>query len=48
MLLIKADKNASYQNIVDILDEVMINDVKKYALVGLTGEETLYLSTIEQ
>ena len=25
--------NAEYKNIVDVLDETMINDVKKYAMV---------------
>jgi biopolymer transport protein ExbD len=39
MLLVKADEHASYRNIIDILDEVMINDVKKYALVEMEQEE---------
>ena len=32
MLLIKSTGDASYKNIVDMLDEVLINDVKKYAI----------------
>jgi len=32
MLLIKSTGDASYKNIVDVLDEVLINDVKKYAV----------------
>lgn len=32
MLLIKSTGDASYKNIVDMLDEVLINDVKKYAV----------------
>src|SRR5580765_4832506 len=30
MLLIKAGKQASYENVIDALDEAMINVVKKY------------------
>ena len=32
MLLIKSTGDASYKNIVDMLDEVLISDVKKYAI----------------
>ena len=39
MMLIKAKENADYKSIVDILDEVMINAVKKYALIKLEPEE---------
>lgn len=43
MLLIKATEKASYENLVDILDEVAINDVKKYAVVKITTEESGWL-----
>lgn len=33
MLLIKPAKDANYKNLVDALDEVIINDIKKYAIV---------------
>lgn len=39
MLLIKPTEGATYQNIVNALDEVKINDVKKYALVEPSAEE---------
>lgn len=43
MMVIKPDKSATYKNIVDILDEVTINQVKKYALVSITPEEAAWL-----
>lgn len=39
MLLIKPSKDATYKNLVDILEEVIINDVKRYAIVELTRDE---------
>jgi len=39
MLLIKASPKASYKNIVDLLDEMPINGVRKYALVEMGVEE---------
>ena len=44
MLIIKSDKLASYQDLVNILDEVIINDVKKYALLNLVLPEELFLA----
>lgn len=38
-LMIKPTENASYQNIVNILDEVKINGVKIYALMNITEDE---------
>lgn len=43
MLIVKPTENASYKNIVDILDEVMINDVKKYAIAKLEPEEVIWI-----
>lgn len=43
MLIIKASKMASYKNLVDVLDEVLINDVRHYAIVDPGQEETRYL-----
>lgn len=43
MLLVKPASGASYKNIVDVLDEVSINQVKKYALMKPTAEETEWL-----
>ncbi|MBL7722952.1 MAG: biopolymer transporter ExbD [Chitinophagaceae bacterium] len=43
MLLVKPASGASYKNIVDVLDEVSINLVKKYALMKPTAKETDWL-----
>jgi biopolymer transport protein ExbD len=38
-ILIKASTDAKYRNIVDILDEMNINDIKAYAIVDITPKE---------
>ncbi|MBP7262057.1 MAG: biopolymer transporter ExbD [Bacteroidia bacterium] len=38
-ILIKPFKDAKYRNIVDILDEMNINDIKAYAIVDITPKE---------
>jgi biopolymer transport protein ExbD len=43
MVLIKADDKANYKNVVDIMDEMLINDVGRYALVDITPAEQGYL-----
>jgi hypothetical protein len=43
MLLIKPADMSSYKNIIDALDEAMINDVRKYALLALTESEKEFL-----
>jgi biopolymer transport protein ExbD len=42
-LLIKADKNAFYQQIVDMLDEMVISDVKSYTLLDVLPVEEQYI-----
>jgi biopolymer transport protein ExbD len=42
-ILIKAADNANYEGVVDVLDEIIINDVKRYALVAMTKEEKEFL-----
>jgi biopolymer transport protein ExbD len=39
MVLIKADDKANYKNVVDIMDEMLINDVARYAMVDITPAE---------
>lgn len=43
VLIIKPGKGASYKNVVDILDEVTINQVKKYVMVNQSAEEKEWL-----
>jgi biopolymer transport protein ExbD len=48
MLLVKADEKANYRNIVDMLDEVMINDVRKYAIVKMEPGEMEWIKQKER
>lgn len=43
ILLIKAGKNASYENVISALDEAMINLVKRYAVLSAEKEEERWL-----
>jgi len=42
-VIIKPSKSAHYGDIVDILDEMTISDVKRYALVNITPHEETFL-----
>jgi biopolymer transport protein ExbD len=39
VIAIKPHENATYRIIVDVLDEMTVNDIKKYAMIDLTDEE---------
>src|SRR6185295_14655578 len=39
VVVIKPDKDATYKNTVDMLDEMLINDIKRYALVDISDVE---------
>ena len=43
MLLIKASAGARYNSLVDVLDEVFINSVNKYAVIQITEAEEQWL-----
>ena len=43
MLLIKAGNDANYENVLKVLDEITINQVKKYAIIKLTKAERDFL-----
>jgi biopolymer transport protein ExbD len=43
MLLIKPASNASYKNVVDILDEAAISMMKRYAIIKLSDDEKAWL-----
>jgi biopolymer transport protein ExbD len=45
---IKPDKDANYKNVVDVLDEMTINDVKRYAMVDATPMEYDFITKTEQ
>jgi len=46
-ILIKSNYNADYTGIVDVLDEIVINKVKRYALAKITEEEKRFLKEKE-
>jgi len=45
MMLIKPTSVSSYKNVVDVLDEAVINDVKKYAIMEPGAAEIGFLKT---
>jgi biopolymer transport protein ExbD len=48
MVIIKPTKDATYKNTVDILDEMTIDAVKRYALVDITPDEYKFIELTEQ
>ena len=46
MLIIKPAESSRFANTVDILDEVLINEVRRYALTELTNEEKQILASL--
>jgi histidinol phosphatase-like enzyme len=48
MVIIKPTKDATYKNTVDMLDEMTIDQVNRYALVDLTPDEYKYVLATEQ
>ncbi len=47
-VIIKPDKDATYKNAVDILDEMNINDVSRYAMVDPTPDEYAKIQQTEK
>src|SRR5258705_10768405 len=45
MLLIKPTSKSVYKNVVDALDEAVINDVRKYAILEPAADEIKFLTT---
>jgi biopolymer transport protein ExbD len=45
MVLIKADNDANYRNVVDIMDEMLISDISRYAMVDITPKEKAFLKS---
>ncbi|WP_295120471.1 biopolymer transporter ExbD [uncultured Chitinophaga sp.] len=47
VIMIKADDQAVYQNFVDILDEMAINRIQKYATVDITDQDKQWIASTE-
>jgi hypothetical protein len=47
-VVIKPNEEATYKNSVDILDEMTINDVKRFALIDITPDENLLVKATQQ
>jgi biopolymer transport protein ExbD len=48
VVVIKPNEDATYKNSVDILDEMTINEVQRFALVDITPDENVAVHGIEQ
>jgi biopolymer transport protein ExbD len=48
MVIIKPDEDATYKNTVDILDEMTINAVKRFAMVDILSQEKDLIHATEQ
>jgi len=48
VVVIKPNKEATYKNTVDILDEMTINQVHRFALVDITDDENMLIKATEQ
>ncbi len=48
VVVIKPTVDATYRNTVDILDEMSINDVKRYAMVDISADEYKLVQATEQ
>jgi biopolymer transport protein ExbD len=48
MIAIKPTASASYQDVLNALDEMKINGVKRYGIMKITEEETAYMKAVKQ
>ena len=48
VIVIKPNQDATYKDLVDILDEMLINDVKRYALVDIIDVENQLIQLTEK
>lgn len=47
-VIIKPDTNSSYEDVVNMLDEMTINSIKVYAIVDITAQDRSFISLTEQ
>jgi hypothetical protein len=47
VLLIKPLSTASYRNVIDALDEALINNVQRYAVVEASSDEKQYVKNLQ-
>jgi biopolymer transport protein ExbD len=47
-VMIKPDTNCSYEDVVNMLDEMTINNIKTYAIVDITGQDRNFIQLTEQ
>ena len=47
VVIIKPGPDATYKNTVDMLDEMFISDVKRYALVDITPQDLQFIGATE-
>lgn len=47
-ITIKPDKDATYANAVNVLNEMSINDIKRYAMIDPTDDEYKFIQLTEQ
>jgi biopolymer transport protein ExbD len=48
VVIIKAHEASTYKNTVDMLDEMAINDVKRFAIVDITPQDMAFMTATEQ
>lgn len=48
MVIIKPDQDATYKNTVDMLNEMKIDDIHRFALVDITPDEYKFVTTTEK
>ena len=47
IVLIKASRVSSYKNLVNMLDEMIINNVKRYSIVDISNQEESFIETFK-
>jgi biopolymer transport protein ExbD len=48
LLIVKPCGVSTYQNLMNILDEILINNVKHYAVVEMMAEENAYINSVSR